>query len=276
MKRVVILISGRGSNMQAMVEAGLPVAAVISNRTDAAGLAFAAGRGIATAVVPHRDYATREAFDAALAQAIDAYRPDLVVLAGFMRILTDGFVLRYQGRDVELEPKRPGGAKRRFRLATQTGEMRGIGRIRCVFSKRKSDGNVLTLVTSDLDLTAEEVATGYGWRWEIEVTIKALKQHLGLGEYQHRWFEGAVHHLQLSCLAHLLLTSVELDRLGKKAQCKNAVLPVPSVRKLQNRLRAVIWRDILRQLRSPSCRDEIIHHLERSLGVDEGVLDDAA
>lgn len=104
MKRVVILISGRGSNMQAMVEGGLPVAAVISNRADAAGLAYAAERGIATAVVSHRDYATREAFDAALGQAIDGFRPDLVVLAGFMRILTDGFVSRYQGRMLNIHP----------------------------------------------------------------------------------------------------------------------------------------------------------------------------
>jgi len=104
MKRIVILISGRGSNMQALVEAGLPVAAVISNRADAGGLAYAAGRGIATVVVPHRDYATREAFDAALAQAIDAFDPDLVVLAGFMRILTGGFVLRYQGRLLNIHP----------------------------------------------------------------------------------------------------------------------------------------------------------------------------
>ena len=101
---MVILISGRGSNMQAMVEAGLPVAAVISNRADAAGLDYAAGRGIATAIVPHRDYATREAFDAALAQAIDGFRPDLVVLAGFMRILTEGFVSRYQGRLLNIHP----------------------------------------------------------------------------------------------------------------------------------------------------------------------------
>ncbi len=101
---MVVLISGRGSNMQAMVEAGLPVAAVISNRADAAGLAYAAGRGIATSVVPHRDYATREAFDAALAQAIDAFSPALVALAGFMRILTEDFVLRYQGRMLNIHP----------------------------------------------------------------------------------------------------------------------------------------------------------------------------
>ncbi len=101
---MVILISGRGSNMQAMVEAGLPVAAVISNRADAAGLHYAAARGIATAVVEHRGYATREAFDAALAQAIDGFDPALVVLAGFMRILTAGFVARYQGRLINIHP----------------------------------------------------------------------------------------------------------------------------------------------------------------------------
>ncbi|MGP1679195.1 MAG: phosphoribosylglycinamide formyltransferase [Burkholderiales bacterium] len=104
MKSMVVLISGRGSNMQAMIEAGLPVAAVISNRADAAGLAYAASRAVATAIVPHRDYATREAFDAALAQAIDGFRPDLVALAGFMRILGDGFVLRYHGRMLNIHP----------------------------------------------------------------------------------------------------------------------------------------------------------------------------
>lgn len=101
---MVILISGRGSNMQAMVEAGLPVAAVISNRADAAGLAYAAARGISTAVVPHRDYPGRDAFDTALAQAVDGFDPDLLVLAGFMRILGADFVLRYQGRMLNIHP----------------------------------------------------------------------------------------------------------------------------------------------------------------------------
>jgi phosphoribosylglycinamide formyltransferase-1 len=104
MKSMVILISGRGSNMQALVEAGLPVAAVISNRAEAAGLNYAAGRGIATAIVPHREFATRDAFDAALAHAIDGFRPDAVVLAGFMRIFTEGFVLRYHGRMLNIHP----------------------------------------------------------------------------------------------------------------------------------------------------------------------------
>jgi phosphoribosylglycinamide formyltransferase-1 len=109
-KRIVILISGRGSNMQAIVERcaveGWPaqVVAVIANRPDAAGLDFASAHGIACAVVDHKRFATRDAFDAALAAAIDEQRPDLVVLAGFMRILGAGFVHRYAGRLLNIHP----------------------------------------------------------------------------------------------------------------------------------------------------------------------------
>src|SRR5471030_174670 len=98
MKNIVILISGRGSNMEAVVRAAQAerwpdrIAAVISNRADASGLAFAAGHGIATAVVANKDYASRAEFDAALQAVVDGYAPDLVVLAGFMRILTEQFV----------------------------------------------------------------------------------------------------------------------------------------------------------------------------------------
>jgi phosphoribosylglycinamide formyltransferase-1 len=101
---VVVLISGRGSNMQAILEAGIPVAAVISNRADAAGLALAAQRGVPTAVVENRRYASREAFDGALAAEIERYAPRLVALAGFMRILTPGFVARFAGRIVNIHP----------------------------------------------------------------------------------------------------------------------------------------------------------------------------
>ncbi|MEM5371064.1 phosphoribosylglycinamide formyltransferase [Paraburkholderia azotifigens] len=110
MKNLVILISGRGSNMEAIVRAcaseGWParVAAVIANRPDAAGLAFAASQGIAAAVVDHRQFPDRESFDAALAREIDGFSPDLVVLAGFMRVLTDGFVNRYAGRMINVHP----------------------------------------------------------------------------------------------------------------------------------------------------------------------------
>jgi phosphoribosylglycinamide formyltransferase 1 len=110
MKKIVILISGRGSNMEAVVRAcardGWParVCAVISNRPDAAGLAFAQSNGIDTAVVDHREFDARESFDAALVREIDRFEPDLVVLAGFMRVLTDGFVGHYAGRMLNIHP----------------------------------------------------------------------------------------------------------------------------------------------------------------------------
>ncbi|MGD9870850.1 MAG: phosphoribosylglycinamide formyltransferase [Thauera sp.] len=107
MKSIVILISGRGSNMEAIVRAQIPgarIAAVISNRPDAAGLAFARAHGIAAELLDHTAYPDRAAFDAALAACIDAHAPDLVVLAGFMRVLTDGFVRRYAGRLLNIHP----------------------------------------------------------------------------------------------------------------------------------------------------------------------------
>ncbi|CCD38235.1 Phosphoribosylglycinamide formyltransferase [Candidatus Paraburkholderia kirkii UZHbot1] len=110
MKKIVILISGRGSNMEAVVRAcareGWParVQVVIANRPDAAGLGFAQANGIETVVVDHLKYESRESFDAALAGEIDRFSPDLVVLAGFMRVLTDAFVGKYAGRMLNIHP----------------------------------------------------------------------------------------------------------------------------------------------------------------------------
>ena len=110
MKRIVILVSGRGSNAQAIVQRcaaeGWPaqVVALVSNRPGAAAFDLAAAHGITTVLVDHTQFSSREAFDAALAQAIDRFAPDLVVLAGFMRILTDGFVAHYAGRLLNIHP----------------------------------------------------------------------------------------------------------------------------------------------------------------------------
>jgi phosphoribosylglycinamide formyltransferase-1 len=101
---VVILISGRGSNMEALMDAGLPVSAVVSNRADAPGLRRAAARGLPTRVVDHRGFATREAFDAALAAEIGRFAPKLVALAGFMRVLTPGFIALYGDRLLNIHP----------------------------------------------------------------------------------------------------------------------------------------------------------------------------
>jgi phosphoribosylglycinamide formyltransferase 1 len=106
LKSAVILISGRGSNLRALIEArtGLHVLAVISNRPDAQGLAFAKSQGIATQVVDHRRFPDREAFDEALAAAIETLKPDLILLAGFMRIFTPGFIERFPRRILNIHP----------------------------------------------------------------------------------------------------------------------------------------------------------------------------
>lgn len=110
MKKIVILISGRGSNMQAIVQASqsqqwpAQIAAVISNKPDAAGLAYAASQGIPAMVVESKAFPNRESFDAALQQAIDSFQADLVVLAGFMRILTPQFVQHYENRIMNIHP----------------------------------------------------------------------------------------------------------------------------------------------------------------------------
>ena len=106
MQRYVILISGRGSKMESLLDAGRPgvCAAVIGNCPEATGLALAAARGIVTVAVDHRGFASREDFDAALAAEIERHAPDLVLLAGFMRILGDGFVRRFEGRLLNIHP----------------------------------------------------------------------------------------------------------------------------------------------------------------------------
>ena len=114
MKNIVILISGSGSNMAAIVQTavqrrwaerfGVRIAAVVSNRADAEGLAYAKAQGIAVAVLDHKAYPTREAFDAALQAHLDGYTPTLVVLAGFMRILSADFVSHFAGRLINIHP----------------------------------------------------------------------------------------------------------------------------------------------------------------------------
>jgi phosphoribosylglycinamide formyltransferase-1 len=131
MRNVVCLISGRGSNLAALLAAARAerwqqtldarIAAVISNRREAAGLALAAAAGVPTRLVPHGDYPTRDAFDRALREAIDAHAPALVVLAGFMRVLTREFVAHYSGRLINVHPSLlpafPGLATHRQALA---------------------------------------------------------------------------------------------------------------------------------------------------------------
>ncbi len=125
--------------MQAIVEAGLPVAAVISNSAEAAGLAWAKSRGIVTEVVEHRGFSKRDDFDAALAKAIDSHKPALVVLAGFMRILGEGFVKRYAGRMLNIHP-------------SLLPEFPGLDtHARALAAGAKQHGATVHFVTSELD-----------------------------------------------------------------------------------------------------------------------------
>mgnify|MGYP003731225355 CR=1 FL=1 len=174
--------------------------------------------------------------------------------------------LRYQGRDVTLPPKRSGGRRRRFRVAEVVGRLRGLGEVKVVFSRRESDGSVISLACSDTRMDAREVALEYGWRREIEVATKGLKGCLGLGQYQCRYYEGMLRHLRLSLLAHLLLTVAELHRRGHDACKKQEAVQLPSIRVLQSRLRLDLCRDLLARIRGSCSEPELIEHLLRALG----------
>lgn len=189
MKNIVILISGRGSNMEAIVQAcaaeGWParIAAVISNRPDAAGLAFAAAHGIATAVVDHKAFgpgdAGRAAFDAELQRVIDGFAPDLVVLAGFMRILTPGFTGHYAGRMLNIHPSL---------LPAFTGlhTHRRALEMGCRFA-----GATVHFVTAELDhgaIVAQAVAPVMPGDDEAAVSARVLKLEHRMYPAAVRWF----------------------------------------------------------------------------------------
>ncbi|MDR6585456.1 phosphoribosylglycinamide formyltransferase [Herbaspirillum sp. BH-1] len=185
MRSIVILISGRGSNMEAIVRAAQAerwparIAAVISNRADASGLEFAARHGIATAVIANRDYPTRDLFDAALRDRIDAFAPDLVVLAGFMRILTAPFVDHYQGRMLNIHPSLlpsfPGLATHRQALAA------GV----------KLHGATVHFVTPDLDhgpIVAQAAVPVLEEDSEETLAQRVLEQEHAIYPRAVRWF----------------------------------------------------------------------------------------
>jgi phosphoribosylglycinamide formyltransferase 1 len=124
MRKIVILISGRGSNMQSILDANIDceIVAVISNRPDAGGLEIAAAKGVHTEVLDHKAFANRAAFDLALAQKIRAFSADFIVLAGFMRVLSAGFVDAFAGKIINIHPSLlpsfPGLATHEQALAT--------------------------------------------------------------------------------------------------------------------------------------------------------------
>jgi phosphoribosylglycinamide formyltransferase-1 len=185
MKRIVILLSGRGSNMQAIIERcaeeGWParVVGVVSNKADAAGLAWAAERGISTAVVDHKAFATREAFDAELTRVIDLWGPDLLVLAGFMRILGAGFVHHYEGRIINVHPSL---------LPAFTGLHTHR---RAIEAGCKLAGATVHLVTADLDhgpIVAQAVVPVMPGDDERTLSERVLAQEHRVYPLAIRWF----------------------------------------------------------------------------------------
>jgi phosphoribosylglycinamide formyltransferase-1 len=185
MKRIVILISGRGSNMQAIVRAAQKeqwpagIAAVISNRADAPGLTFAAGQGIPTVVVANKDFPTREAFDAALQRAIDRFSPDLVALAGFLRILTPSFVEHYAGRMLNIHP-------------SLLPDFPGLGtHRRALAAGAKVHGATVHFVTADLDhgpIVAQAAAPVLPGDTEDTLSARVLTQEHIIYPRAIRWF----------------------------------------------------------------------------------------
>jgi phosphoribosylglycinamide formyltransferase-1 len=176
---VVVLISGRGSNLKALMEAGIPVCAVISNVAGAAGLGYAAAAGIPARTIPHRDFTTREAFDEALARAVDEYAPRLVVLAGFMRVLTAGFVARYDGRLMNIHPSLlpafPGLDTHRRALAA------GV----------KVHGCTVHFVTADLDhgpIIVQAAVPVHADDTEQTLAARVLRQEHRIYPLAVRWF----------------------------------------------------------------------------------------
>jgi phosphoribosylglycinamide formyltransferase-1 len=181
MKKIVILISGRGSNMEAILEARLPlkVAAVISNDAQAGGLATAQRHGVTTQVVDHRAYPDRKSFDAALAATIDAHTPDLVVLAGFMRILTAEFVDHYRHRMLNIHPSLLPAftGLHTHRRALETGV--------------KLHGCSVHFVTAELDhgpLVAQAAVPVLGGDTEDSLAARVLEQEHRLYPQAIAWF----------------------------------------------------------------------------------------
>jgi len=200
MKHIVILISGRGSNMEALVQAcasegwNARIAAVVSNRPDAAGLAFARARGIATAVVDHAEFDSREAFDAALARTIDAFEPDLLALAGFMRILTPAFIARFAGRIVNVHPSL---------LPAFTGLHTHR---RAIEAGCKLAGATVHFVTDDLDhgpIIAQAVVPVLPGDTEQTLSARVLAQEHRLYPRAVRWIVEGLLKVEAGAVRHL-------------------------------------------------------------------------
>lgn len=170
-------------------------------------------------------------------------------------------VIRTHGKTIQLRSSR---RPVKFRVAERTGYMRGLGVVKAVFSKRLSDGSFVTLVTDDTALSPREVVIGYRNRWPIEVTLKILKQHLGLGQYQTTRYEGLLHHLHLCLISFQLLTTLGLKDSAKETS-SGAAIEIESIPTLQDRLRILVAEDHMNKLKRGKAPAKIIRRLQRLL-----------
>jgi SRSO17 transposase len=167
-------------------------------------------------------------------------------------------VIRTNGHTISVPGYR---GKAKFRVATRKGYMRGIGQVLTVFSKRLSDGSFVTLVTDELTLTARDVVIAYKSRWPIEVTLKNLKQCLGLGQYQTRRYEGLVHHLHLCLISYQLLTTLGLEGSAETLSSATAI-EIESVSHLQDQLRILVAKDHMARLRESKSPASVLARLK--------------
>ena len=167
-------------------------------------------------------------------------------------------VLRYEGREIRIQGSR---GQKRYRVAERIGTMRGVGKVKVIFSKRLSDGNTISIVTDELTLTPRKAVLGHRNRWNIEVLIKDFKQHLGLGDYQTGWYEGIVHHLHLVSISYLLLIHLGIKLPSLRRNTKAGV-KIVSVRNLQNHLRNIIVKEQIQSCRRMTSPKNIIRKIE--------------
>lgn len=154
-------------------------------------------------------------------------------------------VLKTEGKVVRANGYR---GRAEFLVAARSGSMRGLGVVQVVFSRRLSDNSFVALVTDELDLAPRDAIIAYKSRWPIEVTLKNLKQYLGLGDYQTARYEGLIHHLHLSLISLQLLTTLSLQGSAKKHISRGTAIEIESVPCLQDRLRTLLARDRIRRL----------------------------
>ncbi len=150
-----------------------------------------------------------------------------------------------------------------YRLAERVGDLKKLGRVKVVFSRRKGENKVLALVTDDLRATARGVVADYLKRWAIELLIKDEKQQLGLGDYRVLRYEAVVRHLHLVDCAYGCLTHLALKEPGEQGQSKKQVLHLPPISQLKDRMRQVVWQEAVEDVIKKSHEEPVIRRLEK-------------